>query len=103
MREFRSGRSLAPLAFWAFLAMGAILLLWDPAFGGGPLLTRILCGSLILALFLLGPIAAGLHALRCGLQKAVIDPERGLLLPSGRLVPWKALRAVRFRPGPFQK
>jgi hypothetical protein len=102
MRLFRSGRSLPSLALWGFLALGAAVLLWSPACGNRPPLTRLLCGSLMLALLLLGPIAAGLHALRCSLQRVVLDPERGLLLAGGVAVPWAALRAVRAQPAPFQ-
>jgi hypothetical protein len=89
MRQFRSGRTLPPLILWAFLTIGAIILLQ---------------GSLwVWPLLLLGPVAVVLHAIRCALQRVTVDPDRGLILPSGRLVPWKVVRRVRARPAPFQK
>jgi len=96
MRQFRSGRTLPPLILWASLATGGALLLW----GREP---RLLSVPGVLALILLGPAATLLHALRCSLQNARIDPARGLVLPSGRVLPWSALRAVRYRPAPFRK
>ena len=102
MRVFHAGRSLPSLILWGFLAIGGIVLLWEPAFSAATTSGRLLSGALILLLALLGPAAALLHAVRCAQQRTIVDPDRGLVLQGGGVLPWESIRAVEVQPVPFQ-
>ncbi len=97
MREFRAGKSLVPLIFWAILATGAALLLRDRAKADPVFLL------LVVALILLGPMAALAHAIRSWSRTVRLLPAVGLRFRSGRTIPWSALRGVWSRPALFDR
>lgn len=92
MREFRAGKSLFPLLLWAALASLVLLVLWHSG------LRHPVRLPLFAALLLLGPVAAGVHALRCWAGRVVLVPDTGLIFRGGRSLPWRSIRSVEHRP-----
>lgn len=51
---------------------------------------------------LLGPAAFTLHLLRRIRVRVTLDPDQGLILPSGEWLPWEIVAKVDHRPGPLR-
>jgi hypothetical protein len=97
MREFRPGKSLYPLLLWAAAASMGALMLWHVG------LTSPLRLGLFAALLLLGPVAAGAHAVRCRFQRVALLPAAGLVFRGGRTLAGESVRSVERRPAAFDR
>ena len=93
-REFRTGASLVRFGFWAISCSIAAWICLD---------RRILWPWLSVAGLVLGPLAFLAYVARAWRVRVTVDPERGLILSAGRVVPWEAIdevgiRGVRLQP-----
>jgi hypothetical protein len=103
MRVFRTGATRRPFYVWgAALAVVAALSLNRALHVPDGRAERRLCEALALACFILGPGALAAHLLRRRMLWVGCDRPRGLLLPSGRVVPWREIESVERRPPLFR-
>lgn len=103
MTTYRPGATIWPFLCWTLVAVGgayfaehhALLLPRDDP-------DRWVFHLIFWGCIVLGPLAFLAHFLRSRLTHVTVSPDEGLVLSSGRRIPWAAIRSVDHRAAPFK-